>query len=69
MTTDPSDPTPSGQNGPGRTGSGQIGLGTDPSGTDGTVDRSGDPGATSEDNADTPMGSLGGGLNTDGDDR
>lgn len=67
MTTDPNDrgSTPSGQNGTDRTGSAEIGLGTDPAGTDGTVDRVGDPGATSRDNADTPMGSLGGGLTSD----
>ncbi|WP_216324724.1 hypothetical protein [Deinococcus aestuarii] len=66
MTTDPNDP-PSDQRGTDQTGSGQIGLGTDPAGTDGTVDRVGDTGATSADDADTPMGSLGGGLSRDDD--
>ncbi|BDP43085.1 hypothetical protein DAETH_30540 [Deinococcus aetherius] len=67
MTTDPNDLDSRSQNGADHTGSAEIGLGTDPSGTDGTVDRVGDTGATSRDNADTPMGSLGGGLKGDDD--
>ncbi|MEF2276941.1 hypothetical protein V3W47_01440 [Deinococcus sp. YIM 134068] len=70
MTTDPTRSDSSADSStdtesPTTSGGGQIGLGTDPSGTAGTVDRTGDVGATSSDNPATPFGSLGGGINDD----